>query len=170
MKACACAKHFAAHSGPESGRFRFGVSVSVRDLREYYLPAFRMLVEDAGVETIMSAYNAVNGVPMTANKWLLTDVLRGEWGFGGCVVSDAGATVYLVDGHHIGTPVEAVALERVDVGAFDELVSLLHRRLLARECSSAALLHVRGDDDASQEAQQHSEQDDALRRTLVLVS
>jgi beta-glucosidase len=109
MKAGACAKHFAVHSGPEAGRLKFSVGVSERDLREYYLPAFRALVEDAKVETVMSSYNALNGVPMTANRRLLTDILRGEWGFRGAVVSDAGATDYLVKGHRIGGPVEAVA-------------------------------------------------------------
>ena len=109
MKACACAKHFAVHSGPESGRFKFSIDVSERDLREYYLPAFRALVVDAGVEQVMSAYNAVNGVPMTANRRMLTDILRGEWGFGGCVVSDAGATDYLSGGHKMANPVEAAA-------------------------------------------------------------
>ena len=110
MKACACAKHYAVHSGPESGRFKFSTNVSERDLREYYLPAFRALVVDAGVEQIMSAYNSLNGVPMTANRRMLTGILRGEWGFGGCVVSDAGATKYIYEGHKLASPVESVAL------------------------------------------------------------
>ena len=119
MKACACAKHYAVHSGPESGRLKFSICVSERDLREYYLPAFRALVEDAGVAQIMTAYNSLNGVPMTANRRMLADILRGEWKFGGLVVSDAGATTYLSSGHRLADPVESVALAEeagLDIG------------------------------------------------------
>jgi len=129
MKACACAKHFAVHSGPESGRFKFSTDVSERDLREYYLPAFRALVAEAGVEQVMSAYNALNGVPMTANRRMLTDILRGEWGFGGCVVSDAGATAYLSGGHKMADAVESVA--RAEEAGLDLGIDTANTNLLA---------------------------------------
>ncbi len=99
-KAVACAKHFAVHSGPEALRHGFNAQVSARDLNEYYLPAFHRLVVDARVESVMSAYNALDGVPCSANKRLLTDLLRGKWGFRGHVVSDAGAVRDISEGHH----------------------------------------------------------------------
>ena len=129
MKACACAKHFAVHSGPESGRFKFSTEVSERDLREYYLPAFRALVAEAGVGQVMSSYNALNGVPMTANRRMLTDILRGEWGFGGCVVSDAGATDYLSEGHNMADAVESAAL--AEEAGLDLCIDFANTNLLA---------------------------------------
>ncbi len=90
LKAAACAKHFAVHSGPESQRHSFNAVASAKDLNETYLPAFHALV-DAGVETVMCAYNRTNGAPCCGSKALLVDTLRGEWGFKGHVVSDCGA-------------------------------------------------------------------------------
>ena len=99
LKVAACAKHFAAHSGPEAMRHGFSASVSARDLAEYYLPAFRALVTGAKVEGVMGAYSAINGTPCCASRWLLTDLLRGEWGFRGHVVSDVGAVHDICGGH-----------------------------------------------------------------------
>ena len=103
MKTAACAKHFAVHSGPEGLRRRFDARVSKRDLAEYYLPAFETLVREGNVEAVMSAYNALDGVPCTANPYLLTDLLRGEWGFRGHVVSDAHAVNHILRGHRYCT-------------------------------------------------------------------
>ena len=83
----ACAKHYVAYGGAEAGRDYNAVDVSDRVLRDVYLPPFRAAV-DAGVGTLMSAFNTVQGVPASANRFTLTDVLRGEWGFRGFVVSD----------------------------------------------------------------------------------
>ncbi len=91
LKAAACAKHFAVHSGPEWNRHSFNAVVSRQDLWDTYLPAFRNLVVDAGVAGVMGAYNAVYGEPCCENGLLLMDILRGEWGFDGYVVSDCGA-------------------------------------------------------------------------------
>ena len=90
MRASACAKHFAVHSGPEAERHGFDAQVSPRDLSETYLPAFEALVTQAGVEGVMGAYNAVNGQPSCANTEL-TDKLRNEWRFEGYFVSDCWA-------------------------------------------------------------------------------
>ncbi|HTI96343.1 MAG TPA: glycoside hydrolase family 3 C-terminal domain-containing protein [Rudaea sp.] len=87
----ATAKHFAVHSGPESERHRFDVHPSERDLYETYLPAFRALVQEAKVDAVMGAYNRVDGEPAAASKQLLHDILRGQWGFNGYVVSDCDA-------------------------------------------------------------------------------
>ena len=98
LKASACAKHFAAHSGPEDGRMGFDSKVSEKDLRETYLRAFKACV-DAGVSSIMTAYNALNGTPCCINRHLLEDILRAEWGFRGAVVTDVGCSRGLVDNH-----------------------------------------------------------------------
>jgi beta-glucosidase len=89
LKTAACAKHFAVHSGPEAQRHGFDARVGARDLRETYLPAFAALVE-AGVESVMGAYNRVNGEPACASTALMR-ILREEWGFKGHFVSDCGA-------------------------------------------------------------------------------
>ncbi|MDP9079403.1 MAG: glycoside hydrolase family 3 C-terminal domain-containing protein [Bacteroidota bacterium] len=90
LKVSATAKHFAVHSGPESERDKFNAIVDEKDLRETYLYAFHALV-NGGVESVMSAYNRINGMPNSINKTLLTDILRKEWGFKGHVVTDCGA-------------------------------------------------------------------------------
>jgi len=86
----ACAKHFAVHSGPEELRHVFDAHPTEQDFRETYLPAFQALV-DAGVETVMGAYNRVYGEPSCGSGLLLETILRGEWGFQGHVVSDCWA-------------------------------------------------------------------------------
>ena len=100
LKVAACAKHFAVHSGPEALRHGFDAKVSARDIAEYYMPAFRALAVEAKVEAFMGAYSAINGTPCCANRWLLTDLLRGEWGFRGHIVSDVGAVNDILSGHH----------------------------------------------------------------------
>lgn len=89
LRAAACAKHFAVHSGPEAVRHSFDAKVSPKDLEESYLPAFRALVTEARVEGVMGAYNRVNGEPACASPMLM-DKLR-EWGFDGYFVSDCWA-------------------------------------------------------------------------------
>jgi len=84
----ACAKHFVAYGAPVGGRDYNTVDMSLQTLHDVYLPPFKAATE-AGVGTFMSAFNDLNGIPCTANKYLLTDVLRGEFGFNGFVVSDA---------------------------------------------------------------------------------
>ena len=91
LKAHACAKHFAVHSGPEWNRHTFNAEVSERDLRETYLPAFKDLVTKAGVQEVMIAYNRFREEPCGVNDYLINTILRGEWGFKGLVVSDCWA-------------------------------------------------------------------------------
>ena len=90
-KVHACAKHYAVHSGPEYSRHHFNAEVSERDLRETYLPAFKDLVQKADVQEVMFAYNRFRGFPCGASEYLLQDILRGEWGYKGLIVSDCGA-------------------------------------------------------------------------------
>src|SRR3972149_2047641 len=100
LKVAACAKHFAVHSGPEKLRHEFNAISSMKDLNETYLPAFKALV-DAGVESVMCAYNSTNDAPCCANNFLLTEVLRNKWGFKGHIVSDCGALADLYQGHKV---------------------------------------------------------------------
>lgn len=111
LKAAACAKHFAVHSGPESLRHQFNAEVSRQDLYETYLPAFEACVKEAGVEAVMGAYNRTNGEPCCGSKTLLTDILRGEFGFRGHVTSDCWAIKDFHEGHHVTEDaVESAAL------------------------------------------------------------
>lgn len=91
LKAAACAKHLAAHSGPENIRHEFNSVVSKKDLEETYLPAFEACVKEGDVESVMGAYNRVNGEPSCGSHTLLKEILRDKWGFEGHVVSDCGA-------------------------------------------------------------------------------
>lgn len=111
LKAAACAKHFAVHSGPEALRHEFNAIASKKDMYETYLPAFKALVQEANVEAVMGAYNRTNGEPCCGSKTLLTDILRGEWGFKGHVVSDCWAIRDFHLKHHVTTTApESVAL------------------------------------------------------------
>jgi beta-glucosidase len=111
LRAAACAKHYAVHSGPEKLRHSFNVLVSRRDLYSTYLPAFKKLVIDANVEAVMGAYNRVLDEPACASKLLLQDILRGEWGFTGHVVADCWALSDVHGGHqYTAGPVETAAL------------------------------------------------------------
>lgn len=91
-KLMACAKHYAVHSGPEWSRHSFNAkNIDPRDLHETYLPAFKSLVEDGDVKQVMCAYNRYEDEPCCGSNQLLQNILRGEWGFDGVVVSDCGA-------------------------------------------------------------------------------
>ncbi len=91
LKTVATPKHFAVHSGPESDRHRFDVHPAPADLEDTYLPAFRATITEGHADSLMCAYNAVNGVPACANQELLGNILRDRWQFGGYVTSDCGA-------------------------------------------------------------------------------
>lgn len=114
LKTIATSKHFAVHSGPESTRHVIDVHISAHDLEDTYLPAFRATVEEGKVQSVMCAYNSLDGQPACANPMLLEQHLRKDWGFKGYVVSDCGAAadIYLPpgQGHHFApTPEKAVA-------------------------------------------------------------
>ena len=112
LKTAACAKHYAVHSGPEKLRHEFNAIASPKDLYETYLPAFEALV-NAGVESVMCAYNRTNNEPCCASNYLLKDVLLEKWGFQGHILSDCWALVDLFseNGHGtVSTEAEAAAL------------------------------------------------------------
>lgn len=105
----ACVKHIAAYGAPESGRDYNTVDMSERVLREVYLPPYKAAI-DAGALTAMTAFNDLNGIPATANKYLFEDILRKEWGFEGFVVTDYTAIMELKNHGVAGTDAEASAL------------------------------------------------------------
>ncbi|HKK81535.1 MAG TPA: glycoside hydrolase family 3 N-terminal domain-containing protein, partial [Prolixibacteraceae bacterium] len=110
LKTAACAKHYAVHSGPEELRHEFNAIASKQDMYETYLPAFEMLV-DAGVESIMGAYNRTNGELCNAHDFLMNDVLREQWGFNGHYLTDCGALIDFYEGHNVvEDSIEAAAL------------------------------------------------------------
>ena len=101
LRAAACAKHFAVHSGPEKLRHSFDARCSEKDLGETYLPAFEKLVKEAHVEGVMGAYNRLNGEPCCAHSHIMGDILFGKWNFEGYFVSDCGAICDFHKGHKI---------------------------------------------------------------------
>ena len=129
LKVAACAKHFAVHSGPELGRHAFNSVVSPRDLHETYLPAFRACVTEAGVESVMTAYNRTNGEACSASPTLLGKILRGEWAFGGHVVSDCGAVEDIFNHHKLAASPAAAAAMAVREGC-DLCCGEIYRNLL----------------------------------------
>lgn len=105
LKAGACAKHYAVHSGPEELRHEFDAITTPKDLHETYLPAFKALVTEVNVESVMGAYNRVNGEPACASKLLLQDILLDDWGFKGHILSDCWAITDFHTGHMVTSDV-----------------------------------------------------------------
>lgn len=101
MKAAACAKHFAVHSGPEAIRHEFDAEASMKDMWETYLPAFEALVTEADVESVMGAYNRTNGEPCCGHSYLMEEVLRGKWKFDGHFTSDCWAIKDFHENHRV---------------------------------------------------------------------
>ena len=111
LKAAACAKHLAVHSGPEALRHRFNAEATPKDMEETYLHAFEACIRDAKVEAVMGAYNRTNGEPCCGSKTLLVDTVRGRWGFEGHIVSDCWAIRDFHEGHMVTqTPAQSAAL------------------------------------------------------------
>ncbi len=140
MKAAACAKHYAVHSGPEKDRHTFNAKVSLRDLNATYLPAFKKLVTEAKVEAVMGAYNRTNGEACCASPFLLEKTFRQEWGFAGHVTSDCTALTDLHQGHKLTKDVVESAALALKAGCdiscmctYDHLAESIERGL----CSEA---------------------------------
>ncbi len=149
LKTAACVKHFAAHSGPEGGRFSFDSKVTKKDMRETYLPAFEYCVKEAKPETVMASYNSINGVPACCNGALLNGLLRKEWGFGGHVVSDCGAVREISESHHYAadeTEAAALAIKNgcdLNCGsAYEKLIDAYEQDMVAMEDIDRALLRL----------------------------
>jgi beta-glucosidase len=134
-------KHFAVHSGPEPMRHRFNVDVSPHDLEDTYLPAFRAAVTETHAQSVMCAYNAIDGAPACANTMLLRDHLRDAWHFNGYIVSDCAAVADVNTGHHYAPDMAHAAAAAVKAGtdlecgfgqgqAFPALVDAVHQGLI----------------------------------------
>lgn len=146
LKAAACAKHFAVHSGPEAIRHEFDAKVSKHDLYDTYLYAFKRCVKEASVEAVMGAYNRVNGEPACGSKTLLKDILRDEWGFEGHVVSDCWAIKDFHENHHVTKTMEESAAMAVNNGcdlncgnAFLHLNAAYEQGLVSEEAITQAV-------------------------------
>lgn len=124
----ACAKHFAAYGAAEGGLDYSTVDVSERTLREVYLPPFKSAF-DAGALSTMAAFNEISGVPATANAWLMRDVLRREWGFGGLVVSDYTGDLELVE-HGVARDERDAARIAIMAGVDMSMASGIYRKHL----------------------------------------
>ena len=146
LKAAACAKHFAVHSGPESVRHSYNATPSMKDLYETYLPAFERLVKDADVEVVMGAYNRVFGESASGSTFLLTNILRNKWGFDGHIVSDCGAVDDIYGGHHIAQDAAEASAIAIKAGlnlecgnSFRALKTAIERGLLTEADIDKAL-------------------------------
>jgi len=116
LELVATPKHFAVHSGPEPSRHGFNVDVSDHDLEDTYLPAFRAAIVDGHADSIMCAYNAIDGAPACANSMLLQKHLRQDWRFNGYVVSDCDAVADIERGHHFANSSEQGDADAVKAG------------------------------------------------------
>ncbi|HTV00063.1 MAG TPA: glycoside hydrolase family 3 C-terminal domain-containing protein [Luteitalea sp.] len=137
LKTITTAKHYAVHSGPEAVRHTFDAKVSPRDLSETYLPHFERAVRDGGVMSVMTAYNAVDGVPVSGNKPLLDDLLRTRWGLKGYVVTDCGAINDMWRRHKYSADAAVASAQAVQAGTdlecgndFKRLTTAVERGLL----------------------------------------
>jgi beta-glucosidase len=116
LELVATPKHFAVHSGPEPSRHSINIDVSDHDLEDTYLPAFRATIVEGHADSIMCAYNAIDGAPACANSMLLEKHLRQDWGFTGYVVSDCDAVADVERGHHFATSPEQGDADAVKAG------------------------------------------------------
>ncbi|MBP3961738.1 beta-glucosidase BglX [Paenibacillus sp. DLE-14] len=146
----ACPKHFAAYGLAEGGRDYNTVDVSETRMRETYFPPFQAAL-DAGAGTIMAAFNEINGVPASGNRWLLKDVLQDEWGFKGFVVSDWESVDELVQ-HGYAATREQAGLQAIKAGMHMDMHSLIYHEHLAALIEKGEV--------------NESEIDDAVRRIL----
>lgn len=139
LKTSACAKHYAVHSGPEYDRHAFNAVVSMYDLWDTYLPAFKELIVKGNVSSVMCAYNRLEGMPCCGHNVLMRDILRGEFDFKGYVVSDCGAIANFWNSHKTHANKEDASVDALlagtdlecgDENAYSALVDAVHKGLL----------------------------------------
>lgn len=144
-----CVKHYAAYGGAEAGRDYNLVELSERELREYYLPAYKACI-DAGAPMLMPSFNSLNGIPSTVNPWLMKTVLKDEWGFDGVVISDYNAVGELLK-HGVAEDQKEAAklafqngcdMEMCSSAYFHHLETLLREGIFTMEQLDAAVLRV----------------------------
>ncbi|HEX4371191.1 MAG TPA: glycoside hydrolase family 3 N-terminal domain-containing protein, partial [Rhizomicrobium sp.] len=171
-KVFATLKHLTGHGQPESGTNVGPAEISERTLRENFFPPFEQAVKRTKVQLVMASYNEIDGIPSHANYWLLHDILRGEWGFGGAVVSDYEGIEQLVDLHHVEPDYAHAAIRALHAGldmdlpdgeAFGTLVDSVHagrvsekdidtavRRILTLKFQAGLFEHPYADGDAAE--------------------
>lgn len=149
MKAAACAKHFAVHSGPEGLRHEFDAQATPKDMEETYLPAFEALVKEAEVEAVMGAYNRTNGEPCCGSKTLIQDILRGKWEFQGHFVSDCWAIKDFHVNHHVTDTAEESAAMALNAGCdvncgntYLHMLSAYNKGLVTEEAITEAAVRL----------------------------
>jgi beta-glucosidase len=148
-------KHYAANFVGDGGRDSNAIHFSERIMREIYFPAFEAAVRRGGALSIMAAYNSYDGLPCSCNPWLLTEVLRDEWGFQGFVVSDYGSVIHILEKHQVAADKKETAKRAVEAGMDVELPYA--------ECFAKPMLEGIEDGCISKEAV-----DEAVRRVLRL--
>jgi beta-glucosidase len=148
LKLAATLKHYAVNN-VETKRLSLSATVSERMLYEYWLPHFRDCVVEGHVASMMAAYNSINGVPCIANKLLLTDIPRGQWGFDGFIVDDLTGVRHLVDGHHITTDMAVAVADALNAGCdYDDaeyrqhIPEAMQRKLVTEDVVNRALARV----------------------------
>ena len=117
----ACVKHFAGYGAVEAGRDYNTVDMSEREFRQYYLPAYKTAI-DSGADMIMTSFNTIDGIPATVNKWLLQDLLRGELGFKGVVISDYSAIEETIE-HGVSKDKKDAAYKAITAGVDIDMMS-----------------------------------------------
>lgn len=140
-RTAACVKHFAGYGAVEGGREYNTVNMSERQMRQDYLVSYKSAV-DAGCRLVMTSFNTVDGIPASANQWLLRKVLRDEWGFDGIVISDWGAVRELIP-HGVAENEKEAAQKAVQAGVDMEMMTLCytqHLEELVNECKISELL------------------------------
>lgn len=148
-KIASCVKHFAAYGAAEAGLDYNTVDMSERTLREYYLPMYKAAI-DAGAELVMASFNVFDGIPVIANKKLLTDILRNEWGFDGVVISDYGAVMELLVHGIAENETKAAALsfnagcdiEMMTTAYAQSLETLINEGVISESLLDTAVLRV----------------------------
>ena len=144
-------KHYVANFVGDGGRDSYPIHFSERILREIYLPAFKASVEKANALSIMAAYNSLDGIPCSCNKWLLTDLLRKEWGFKGFVVSDYGSVLHIHSKHKVAETKAEAAKKALEAGldmelpesdCFEELVNLVKEGELSEKVIDEAVRRI----------------------------
>jgi beta-glucosidase len=144
-------KHFVANYG-DGGRDSYPVYLSERELREVYLVPFKACIQEAGAFSVMASYNALNDIPCSSNEWLLTDLLRKEWGFKGFVVSDYGSVAGIREKHGVAATMKETAAKAVAAGLDMELPDIVYygtplveagrEKLVATDAIDAAVRNI----------------------------
>ncbi|MGC8716420.1 MAG: glycoside hydrolase family 3 N-terminal domain-containing protein [bacterium] len=144
-------KHFAANFVGDGGRDSNAIHISERLMREIYFPAFKSAIEKGKALSIMAAYNSIDGIPCSSNRWLLTDILRKEWGFKGYVVSDYGSVIHIYTKHKVADSKAEAAKKALEAGldmelpasdCFEEVLPLVKENKLSESVVDEAVRRI----------------------------